>query len=122
MPKTRVYELAKELGIESKEFLDRLIAAGIDVSSHMSALDEEDIERVRGEFSDDKPEVVEEKRVADRIIRRRRKAPKTPPPSVAETTPLEEDVMVSEPPELQAEGEPAASPDTPAQNCSGSTP
>ena len=115
MPKTRVYELAKELGIESKEFLDRLIAAGIDVSSHMSALDEEDIERVRGEFSDDKPEVVEEKRVADRIIRRRRKAPKTPPPSVTETTPLEEDVMVSEPPELQAEGEPAASPDTPAQ-------
>ncbi|MBI4773954.1 MAG: translation initiation factor IF-2 [Deltaproteobacteria bacterium] len=107
MPKTRVYELAKELGIESKEFLDRLIAAGIDVSSHMSAIEEKDVERVRKEFGDNEPEVVEEKRVADRIIRRRRKAVVTSPPSGAETMPSEGEVEIPEPPEFQTEEGPA---------------
>jgi len=116
MPKTRVYELAKELGIESKEFLDRLIAAGIDVSSHMSAIEEKDIERVRKEFVEDEPEIVEEKRVADRIIRRRRKAVMTPPPSETETMPAsEEEVAVSESPELETEELPAIPPDMPPE-------
>jgi len=91
MPKTRVYELAKEFGMDSKEFLDRLIAAGIDVSNHMSALEDKDVERVRQEFSDSAAPVVEEKRVAARVIRRRRKSMDVP---------VEDEVGLTKPEEL----------------------
>lgn len=47
MSKIRVYELAKELDIESKELLTKIKRMGIEVKSHMSGLEDEDAERVR---------------------------------------------------------------------------
>ena len=41
MPSVRVYELARDLGIPSKDFVEELRAQGIEVKSHMSGLDEE---------------------------------------------------------------------------------
>lgn len=47
----RVYELAKELGIETKIFLKKLDDMGISVKSHMSQLDDKTIESVKKKLS-----------------------------------------------------------------------
>ncbi|WP_439644576.1 translation initiation factor IF-2 N-terminal domain-containing protein [Amylolactobacillus amylophilus] len=39
MTKVRIYELAKELGVENKVVVDQAKALGFDVKSHMSSLD-----------------------------------------------------------------------------------
>ena len=60
MSKTRVYELAKEFGIENKEFIAKLKTLGIAVKSHSSTLEDSEVERVRREFaSKGDKEVVE---------------------------------------------------------------
>ena len=48
MGKLKVYELAKELGLSNTEMLEKIKSAGIDVKSHLSTLDEKDVERLRG--------------------------------------------------------------------------
>src|SRR5882762_1734026 len=40
MSKKRVYEIAKEQGLSSKELLDRLTAAGVDVKAAASTVEE----------------------------------------------------------------------------------
>ena len=47
MSKMRVYELAKELGRDNKEIINCLTANGIEVKSHMSVLEEDQIQTVR---------------------------------------------------------------------------
>ena len=44
---TRVYELAKELGVGNKEMLNKLNGMGIEVSSHMNVVSEKDCLAVR---------------------------------------------------------------------------
>ena len=46
MSKKRVYELAKELGLENKELIARLEKIGIAVRSHSSTLDDADLEQL----------------------------------------------------------------------------
>ncbi|MFW5985223.1 MAG: translation initiation factor IF-2 [Halanaerobiaceae bacterium] len=48
MGKKRIYQLAKELDMESKELIDILQDLGIDVSSHMSTIEDETADLVRG--------------------------------------------------------------------------
>lgn len=45
--KVRIYQLAKELGIENKELLEHLDSLGVEYKSHSSSLEEEDAEAVR---------------------------------------------------------------------------
>ena len=40
MSKVRVYELAKQLGVENKDLLKVIAGLGIEVKNHMSAVDE----------------------------------------------------------------------------------
>ena len=47
MSKMRVYELAKELGRDNKEIINCLTANGIEVKSHMSVLEEDQIQTVK---------------------------------------------------------------------------
>ena len=47
MAKMKVYDLAKELGVKSAEILTVLKSRGIEVKSHMSVLEDEQIEEVR---------------------------------------------------------------------------
>lgn len=47
MAKTRVYQLAKELGLNNPELIDKLTALNIDVKNHMSTLSEDQVERIR---------------------------------------------------------------------------
>ena len=41
MSKVRVYDLAKEFGLKSKELADKLVAMGYPVASHSSSVDED---------------------------------------------------------------------------------
>ena len=50
MTKHRVYEVAKELGINSKELIELLATIGIEVKSHMVALSQEEVGKVMEEF------------------------------------------------------------------------
>jgi len=74
MSKIRVYELAKELNMESKDLEDRLKAGGLDIKNHMSVLDDishnKAMEIIRGVTSS---QVIEEKRLNPTVIRRRKK-------------------------------------------------
>lgn len=70
--KIRVYELAKELEIQSKELIEKIKELGIEVGSHMSSIDKSDAEVVKALFIGEnkveinqQPEVVEEKPVED---------------------------------------------------------
>ncbi len=49
---TRVYELARKLGISSKEMIEELKKYGVDIKTHMSTLDPETVELVIAEFED----------------------------------------------------------------------
>jgi translation initiation factor IF-2 len=54
----RVHELAKELGIPSKDFRDKLSALGIKTKSHMSSLDEDTVALIRAELGSPAAEAV----------------------------------------------------------------
>lgn len=51
---TRVYELARKLGVSSKEMIEELRKYGVDIKTHMSTLDPETVELVIAEFEDQK--------------------------------------------------------------------
>ena len=73
MAKVRVYELAKELDLESKKLVEKLTAGGMDVKNYMSTLDEQSVVRAREIVSGAVSEVVVEKRIKPTVIRRRKK-------------------------------------------------
>ena len=84
MSKKRVYELAKELGMENKDLIARLERIGIAVKSHSSTLEEHDVERVFRDLRAGEPAGMEEKRIKSTVIRRRvvRAAVEEIPPAV----------------------------------------
>src|SRR5262249_45008297 len=81
----RVYEIARELGVENKEFLAKSRALGIDAKNHMSLLGPEDVARVKRGFDKERPAGLVEERVGDGTVIRRRSrggaAPAAPRPS-----------------------------------------
>ena len=82
MGKTRVYELAQKHGLDNKTTLDRLKAVGVDAKTHMSMLEEEDIQKFEADSSPTVEKVVE-KRISSGLIRRRRKEVPQPQDAVA---------------------------------------
>jgi len=73
MAKVRVYELAKELSMDSKELVEKLKAGGIPVKNYMSTLDEQVVAKAREVALGVVSEVIEEKRIRPTVIRRRKK-------------------------------------------------
>lgn len=97
MSKVRLYELARELNVDSKILLNRVKGMGIDAATHQSTLSAEDAERVRsavsGQKSSDAPKASSKEAAAapaadnkPKVVVRRRKAEETPatetPPAV----------------------------------------
>ena len=114
MAKIRVYELARELKIESKKLVEELTAGGLDIKNYMSTLDEETVAKARDVIAGKVSEVVVEKRVKPRVIRRRKKIVQVEPKAVEETeepeqksleAPEDKDAIVEEP-HLKEEPEP----------------
>src|SRR4030042_1684369 len=73
MAKVRVYELAKELSMDSKELVEKLKTGGIPVKNYMSTLDEQFVAKAREVALGVVSEVIEEKRIRPTVIRRRKK-------------------------------------------------
>ena len=67
--KIKLHEIAKKLGINSKEILDKALELGLDVKSHLSSVEEEDAKRIEAKFSGVKKE-VKGKKEEPVIIRR----------------------------------------------------
>ena len=44
--KTKIHEIAKKMGLSSKEVLEKAHALGIEVSSHLSGVDEQDAKKI----------------------------------------------------------------------------
>ena len=77
MGKVRVHELAKKMGLESKEILAKLVEAGIEVASHSSSLAEEELQKFE-DFINPPKQKIEEALIKPGIIRRRRKIVREP--------------------------------------------
>ncbi|HOP40204.1 MAG TPA: translation initiation factor IF-2 [Geobacteraceae bacterium] len=90
-----MHELAQSLGIDNKELIAKFQAAGVDVTSHMSVVTEEDIKKLSLPTSTPKEAPQEEVRVKPTVIRRRPKVVEEPVVEAAE-----------EPEEAVAEPEP----------------
>jgi len=71
MSKIRVYELAKELGLDNRELVARITALGVPVRNHMSALESIDVDRIRRSLIKDKAERRVEERIRPTVVRRR---------------------------------------------------
>lgn len=77
MAKVRVYELAKELNMDSKDLVEKLKSGGMSIKNYMSTLDEQAVAQAREVVSGKVlSEVVEEKRIKPTVIRRRKKTVK----------------------------------------------
>ncbi|MEA2014012.1 MAG: translation initiation factor IF-2 [Thermodesulfobacteriota bacterium] len=119
MSKTRVYELAKELGIENKDFITRLEKLGIAVKAHSSSLEDSTVERVRKEFLLGEKNAIVEKRVKGTIIRRRairKEVPNIPDQPDPETRPEETTTETGQDPIVDSEQ------DAPAETLGTKTP
>jgi translation initiation factor IF-2 len=73
MTKTRVYELARDLNLTNKALLDKLNHLDIAVKSHMSALDDDAVAKIKIALFGKKEESVVETRIQPTVIRRRKK-------------------------------------------------
>ncbi len=75
----------------NRELLDKIRDLDIDVSSHMSSLDEDVVARVKSALFGEKDDLLEEKRVRPTVIRRRKVvAPKEPAVLEVESAPASE--------------------------------
>ncbi len=96
MRKIRVYELAKEAGMDSKDFTAKLIEMGYSVKAYNSTLDEETAVDIRIKLGLVKVDVEEtriQKKGKTTIIRRRAKVVDEP---VVEEEPEEEEAVAAE--------------------------
>ncbi len=95
MAKIRVYELARELKVESKRLVEELNAGGLDIKNYMSTLDEEMASKARKVISGAISEVVVEKRVKPRVIRRRKKIVQVEPKPIEQKDELADEAIES---------------------------
>lgn len=96
MAKKRVYELAKEMGIDNRELIVRLEKIGIAVKSHSSTLEEGDMERIQRELLSGGSRELVEQRIKSGVIRRRAVRVAAVEPAVPEP-PLAGDVVAPAP-------------------------
>jgi translation initiation factor IF-2 len=75
MGKVRVYELAKQLGVENKDLLKVIAGLGIEVKNHMSAVEEEAAAKITAAVKPPAPKKAEAKKAAPAP---KKEAPKPP--------------------------------------------
>ena len=63
MAKTRIYELAKELGIDNKTVVNKAKDLGLDVKNHMSSLEDSQVNQLKDSFRSSAPAQKQEKPV-----------------------------------------------------------
>ncbi|MGB8224057.1 MAG: translation initiation factor IF-2 N-terminal domain-containing protein, partial [Polyangiales bacterium] len=84
MSKVRVYEVARELGVENRDLIQRIATLGIQVRNHMSVLDPVEVDRIKRSLGKNRTEAMVEERIRPTVVRRkRRKQPDESEPAVA---------------------------------------
>jgi translation initiation factor IF-2 len=71
MIKVRVYEVARELGLDNRELVNKIASLGIQVRNHMSALEPGEVDRIKRALEKDKHANVVEERIRPTVVRRR---------------------------------------------------
>jgi translation initiation factor IF-2 len=111
----RVKDLATELGVSNKDILQRLRELDVQIKSHMSAIDPEDVDKLRASLKTEegpKTEVVRREVQPGVIVRRRRRSRSRTQDEAGDSVGTEE--VESEDTETEAEIE-AAAPVAPRQ-------
>jgi translation initiation factor IF-2 len=125
MSKVRVYEVARELGVENRDLIQRIATLGIQVRNHMSVLDPAEVDRIKRSLGKDRSEAMVEERIRPTVVRRKRRkktdgeepaAAEAPASAAAEAAPAEPVVPAQAPvpapdsaPEPVVQAEPAPS-------------
>jgi translation initiation factor IF-2 len=71
MGKKRVFEIARELGYQNRDLIEKLQKLGFEVKSHSSTVDEEDVRRAIRKAEEERRAKTQESRVSRGVIRRR---------------------------------------------------
>lgn len=66
MGKIKIYEIAKKLGLTSKEVLDMAQKLNIDVKSHMSGVEESDAKKIENNFSKNSEQNIKQQTVSQK--------------------------------------------------------
>ena len=99
MTKVRVHELAKELGMENKDLLERLGAIGIAAKSQLSVLEPSDADKARRALDKNAPQVPKvEERIRPTVVRRKAKVVEVEEAPPAPPAPEPEKVIQAAPP------------------------
>jgi translation initiation factor IF-2 len=78
MGKIRVYQVAKELGIDNQDLVSRILDLGIAIRNHMSSLEPEEIARVKQALDRQRHEEMVEEEIKPGVTRRRAVQPRAP--------------------------------------------
>ncbi|MES5845363.1 MULTISPECIES: translation initiation factor IF-2 [unclassified Bacillus cereus group] len=76
MSKIRVHEYAKKHNISSKELMTKLKEMNIEVSNHMTMLDDEVVNKLDNEYQAEKPSVADEFEVEEKVVRSKKNSNK----------------------------------------------
>ena len=85
MSKVRVYEVARELGVENRDLIQRIATLGIQVRNHMSVLDPVEVDRIKRSLGKDRSEAMVEERIRPTVVRRKRRKKSEAEEAVAES-------------------------------------
>ncbi|MDH3623702.1 MAG: translation initiation factor IF-2 [Myxococcales bacterium] len=107
MSKVRVYEVARELGVENRALIQRMATLGIQVRNHMSVLDPAEVDRVKRALDKDRSETLVEERIRPTVVRRKRRKKAEPKAAVGEPAEATQAPSV-EPPALAEAAAPAS--------------
>jgi translation initiation factor IF-2 len=111
MAKLRVYELARDLNMTNKVLIAKLNDLDIEVKSHMSALEDEVISKIKSSLFGAKEETVEETRIKPTVIRRRRRTVKVEAVETPEEETQEAEAAATEADAVADEAEQKAAPE-----------
>lgn len=76
MSKIRVHEYAKKHNISSKDLMTKLKEMNIEVSNHMTMLDDEVVNKLDNEYQTEKPSVADEFEVEEKVVRSKKNSNK----------------------------------------------
>src|ERR1700694_2420547 len=114
--KIRLYDLAKELKLDTKRLIEEVRREGVDVSVPSNSVSKELAEKIRNKYFPKKEAVVKR---GVRVVKKAERAVEETPLEVSEEPPVAEAETVTSSPELEVEpmtkSPPAAKPATPAR-------
>jgi translation initiation factor IF-2 len=111
--KLRVYEGARDLGMDQKQLVSLLQSSGVpDVRNHMSAIGADVVERIRRQLEKQKTPTVVEERIRPTVVKRR--AAVRPPAEGTSAPPAVASSPVAAPEDMKSAPSAAAAPPSPA--------